>query len=190
MYDSKLKELCKHKSSDLSRNSPLNFVNLILIFLNNQGLSNTLELKKFFKKIGKTKVTKEAFSQARLKLKPLVFKKLNWYHLKMFHENEAKKEFKGYSLLAVDGFKIKLPFHKILIKIFGGIKNKFNVITSCAGNSSIVYDVLNHFIIDFELDAYKTSEKTLLRRNLKNIFQIKWLKKMKKSSYLIEATDQ
>lgn len=131
------KESCRSSSSDFTRNSPLSFVNLVLIFLNNHGLSNTIELIKFFKQIGKEEVTKEAFSQARLKLKPIVFKKLKMYQLKMFYEDENVKKVKEHVLFAGDGIKVDLPFHKRLVKIFGGIRNKLNKIISCKANSSI-----------------------------------------------------
>ncbi|KZX14122.1 hypothetical protein MBFIL_09240 [Methanobrevibacter filiformis] len=139
-----------------------------------------MELVKFFKQIGKIEVTKEAFSQARLKIKPLVFKKLKIHHLSTFYENQTHKKFKGHLLLAADGSKLELPFHKALLKIFGGQKNKFQEIKSCEAKSNMIYDSLNKFILDFELDIHRTSEKTLLQKNLKNLFQYKWLKKMKK----------
>jgi hypothetical protein len=137
MGDGKLKESCRSSSSDFTRNSPLSFVNLVLIFLNNHGLSNTIELIKFFKQIGKEEVTKEAFSQARLKVKHIVFKNLKMYQLKMFYEGENVKKFKEHVLFAGDGIKVDLPFHKRLVKIFGGIRNKLNKIISCKANSSI-----------------------------------------------------
>jgi hypothetical protein len=41
---------------------------------------------------------------------------------------------------------------------------------------SVLYDCLNHFVLDLVIDKYKTSEKTLLKRNLKNISEIGFLK--------------
>jgi hypothetical protein len=43
-----------------------------------------MELMVFFEKLGELQVSKEAFSQARLKLKPIVFKKLQEYYLSSF----------------------------------------------------------------------------------------------------------
>jgi hypothetical protein len=181
IHDYDLKMDCKMNSSDFTRNSPLNFVNLVLMLLFKGGKSNTLELAYFFDKIGCIEPTKEALSQARLKLKPLVFKKLKKYYLSMIYENPSKvKNFKNHILLACDGSKIELPHHKLLIKIFGGTKNKFGEIKSCMGNSGMIYDVLNKFIFDFEIDSYKTSEKTLVYRNLKNLFQMNFLENFKK----------
>jgi len=49
LHDFELKSSCRVKSTDFSRDSPLNFVNLILIILTNGGKSNTLELIDFFR---------------------------------------------------------------------------------------------------------------------------------------------
>ena len=173
--------LCRVKSTDFTRNRSLNFVNLVLLILSSGGKSNTLELIDFFDKMGEVEVSKEAFSQARLKLKPLVFKKLNEFYLTMVYENKSRiKTINNHILLACDGSKLELPHHKLLIKIFGGTKNKFNEIKSCMGNSSMIYDVLNKFIFDFEVDTYKTSEKVLAYRNLKNLLKFNFLKDYKK----------
>ena len=181
IHDYELKNECRVKSSDFTRNSPLNFVNLILLFLSKTGLTNTMELTVFSDRTGILEVIKEAFSQARLKLKPLIFKKLNCYYLKRVYENKKElKKFKNHILLAGDGSKIELPHHKALIKIFGGAKNKFDEIKSCMGNSSMIYDVLNKHIFDFETDSYKTSEKVLIFRNLANLFQMNFLKNIPK----------
>jgi len=181
IHDSELKNECKVNSSDFTRNSPLNFVNLILLFLSKTGLTNTMELTILFDKMGINEPGKSALTQARLKLKPLIFKKLNCYYLEMVYENKKKlKKFKKHILLAGDGSKVELPHHKSLIKIFNGTKNKFGEIKSCMGNSSMFYDVLNKHIFDFEVDSYKTSEKVLIFRNLANLFQMNFLKNIPK----------
>jgi hypothetical protein len=181
MHDDELKNECKVKKSDFTRNSPLNFINLILLFLSKSGLTNTMELIVFFKKIEELEVTKEAFSQAKLKLKPLVFKKLNCRYLESVYENNTNlKKFKNHLLLAGDGSKMELPHHKNLIKIFSGTKNKFGEIKSCMGNSSMICDVLNKHIFDFEVDTYRTSEKVLILRNLANLFKMDFLNNIPK----------
>ena len=99
----------------------------------------------------------------------------------MIYENKKElKTFKKHILLAGDGSKVELPHHKALIKIFGGTKNKFGEIKSCMGSSNMIYDVLNKYIVDFEVDSYKTSEKVLIFRNLANLFQMNFLKNIPK----------
>ena len=176
-----LKIGCRMEKTDFTRKSRLNFVNLVMFIIANTGKSLTMELVCFFYNLGELEVTKEALSQRRLKLKSLVFKKLWNFYLEKVYENPSKiKLFHGCLLMAGDGSKTELPFHKKLIEIFGGSENKIGEITKCMGNSSTLYDVLNHYIFDFEIDTYKTSEKTLIYRNLKNLFRIKFLKQYKK----------
>ena len=54
MQDCELKNECRVESSDFTRNSPLNFVNLILLFLSKTGLTNTMELVVLFDRMGGT----------------------------------------------------------------------------------------------------------------------------------------
>jgi len=176
-----LKIECRMEKTDFTRKSSLNFVNLAMFIIANSGKSLTMELACFFRELEELEVTKEALSQRRLKLKSIVFKKLWDFYLQKVYKNPGKiKFFKDYLLLAGDGSKTELPFHKKLIEIFGGSENKMGEITKCMGNSSTFYDILNHHIFDFEIDTYKTSEKTLIYRNLENLFRIKFLKQYKK----------
>jgi hypothetical protein len=58
LHDFDLKNSCRVKSADFTRSSPLNFVNLILVFLAKGGKSNTLELIGFFDVVGELEVFK------------------------------------------------------------------------------------------------------------------------------------
>jgi hypothetical protein len=88
MHVDTLKNDCRVKASDFTRKCSLNFVNLILLILTKSGLTNTMELIKYFDDIGGLVVSKEAFSLARLKLKPIIFKKLKVHYLTMVYENK------------------------------------------------------------------------------------------------------
>jgi hypothetical protein len=159
-----------------TRDSPLNFENSILLQLNNHGLSNNIELRNYFKKIDGIKVTKQAFSDSRKKLDPNVFKTINNKHLSNFYNSNEVKTFKKHLLIAGDGSKCTLPYHELLIPIFWGIVNKFNELTSVALNLTMLYDCLNGFIIDQELDKYNISEKELMNRNIENLEEMDYLK--------------
>jgi hypothetical protein len=68
-----------------------------------------------------------------------------------------------------------------LLKLFSrGIKNGLGEITSVAINLTMIYDCLNKFTVDFEFDGYETSEKELMKRNMKNIRDLDYLKDKKK----------
>ncbi|MDR1818881.1 MAG: IS4 family transposase [Methanobrevibacter sp.] len=165
---------------DFTHESSLNFVNLILIHLNKHGLTNHMELRNFFKKIKKLKVTKQAFSQSKEKLKPEAFKNLNNQLLKRFYSSKDVKKFKKHVIISGDGSKSVLPNHKSLGKVFGGIVNKFKELTSVAVNLTTLHDCLNDMTLDLELDKYKTSEQELMYRNMDNILSLEFIKGLKK----------
>jgi len=165
---------------DFTRNSPLNFVNLLLLLLNSHKMTNYMEIRNFFKKIKENRVSKAAFSKGRLKLNPEVFKFLKDSHLSDFYGTNEVKRFKGHIILCGDGSKCKLPFIIYLKKIFGGIKNKFGDITTVAINTTMIYDCLNKFSIDFNLDGYETSEKELMKQNMETVRKLDYLKDEKK----------
>lgn len=176
-------ETIKHgrmSEKDFTRNTPLNFVNLLLLLLNSHRMTNYMEIRNFFKKIKEKSVSTAAFSKGRLKLNPEVFKFLKDNHLSEFYGTNEVKRFKGHIILCGDGSKCKLPFIIYLKKIFGGIKNKFGDITTVAINTTMIYDCLNKFSIDFNLDEYETSEKELMKQNMATVRKLEYLKDEKK----------
>jgi hypothetical protein len=163
-----------------TRESPLNFENSVLLHINKHGLTNYMELRNFFKKIKKISVSKQALSQSKEKLDPEVFKNLNNHFLSGFYNSNEVKKFNGHLVLSGDGSKSTLPYNQTLVKIFGGIHNKFKELTSVAVNLTTIHDCLNGFTLDLELDKYKTSEKELISRNMDNIMKLEYLKDIKK----------
>ena len=112
-------------------------------------------------------VTAGALSQARAKLNPWAFQRLNEVAINSFYEDAEYTKWKNFRLLAVDGSVLNLPFSQNIIEQFG---SEDYVIKHGAKKSlarcSIVYDVLNHTTIDAQLGPYKESEKSLLERSL------------------------
>lgn len=91
--------------------------------LNMLRKSLSLEIENFvgFLKLkAPQKFTKSAFVQARMKIKPEVFKHLSHTLTREFYtDNElGVKLWKGFRLLAVDGSRITLPITKELKKIY------------------------------------------------------------------------
>jgi hypothetical protein len=164
-----VKNIGRMHKKDFTRNYLLTIPLMILIALNKQGQGLTMELYNFAKKVkmvenGKT-ISKQTYSAARKKLNPQIFKMLNENYLnRIYSIKGAYKTFKGYMLIACDGSKPVLPNIKSLRRWFGGEKCDDGIIRSTNGNMSVLYDCLNHFILDLVIDKYKTSEKTLIKR--------------------------
>ncbi len=111
--------------------------------------------------------TQSAFIQSRNKIKPEVFKHLNSTIIDEFYtDNDLSiKLWKGYRLLAVDGSRINLPDTKELTKKFGSAKNQTKTSTVQA-RCSVLYDVLNNFVIDSKLTPLVTGESTLAKEHI------------------------
>ena len=134
--------------------------------------SLSMEIDNFlqvFKSDGIKKFTKSAFVQARMKIKPEVFKALSQTLIDEFYtDNElAVKLWKGFRLLAVDGSRITLPITKELKKIYGETRNQSKT-SIVQARCSVLYDVKNHFVLDGILAPLNIGEGKLAQAHLSN----------------------
>jgi hypothetical protein len=111
--------------------------------------------------------TKSAFVQARKKIMPEVFKHLSSVLINEFYSDndESIKLWNGYRLLAVDGSRLILPQTDELGKKYGRATNQTEVGVVQA-RVSVLYDVLNKFILDAELSPLSVGENTLAINHL------------------------
>jgi hypothetical protein len=113
--------------------------------------------------------TKSAFIQCRKKIQPEVFKHLNHRLIEEFYtDNEASvKLWRGFRLLSVDGSRLTLPTTKELRNTYGFAKNntESGVVQGCV---SVLYDVLNKYLLNAELYALKIGEKTVAPKHLEH----------------------
>lgn len=123
----------------------------------------------FLKHYHLSKFTKSAFVQARKKIKPEVFKKLSFLLLNEFYtDNEnAIKLWKGYRLLAIDSSRITLPITEELKTIYGVTKNQTDT-SIVQGRCSVMYDVLNNYVLDGILASPKIGERDLALSHLEH----------------------
>jgi hypothetical protein len=129
-----------------------------------------LEIENFtslFKTGSNSKFSKSAFVQARKKVKPEVFDKLSQVLLNEFYTNNdaAIKLWNGFRLLAVDGSRITLPITDELKTIYGKTKNQTDTVIVQA-RCSVIYDVLNNYVLDGALGALKRGERDLALTHL------------------------
>jgi hypothetical protein len=129
-------------------------------------------LDSFFKEISKSdfkirEVTKGAFTQARSKLNPWAFKRLNEVSSNTFYEGADYYTWHGMRTLAVDGTRLVLPNHPSIVEEFG--QQKFGPYADCPRSlaiGSMLYDVLNLITLDAQLAPYASSERDLLMQHL------------------------
>lgn len=157
-----------------SRRRKLPLKNLIVIII---GFKSSVqrELDRFFKIVTKSdfnirEVTKGALTQARAKLNPWAFKRLNEVAVKSFYDEAEYYVWHNMRVLAVDGSRLQLPNHPTVVEEFG--THNFGPKADAPGSlatCSMLYDVLNQLTLDAEIAPYKCSENDLLRKHLDKI---------------------
>lgn len=167
-----------------------------------------MEIENFvslFKKAFNIKAfTKSAFVQYRKKLKPDIFKHLSDVIVSEFYsDNElGVKLWNGFRLLAVDGSRLTLPYTEELKSIYGQTKNQ-NESGVVQARLSVLYDVINHYVIDGILSPLTTGEGKLAFEHLSHInendlviydrgypsFELMYEQNKQKSNFLIRAKE-
>lgn len=123
-------------------------------------IENFVKHLKFF--IGNNKLTgfsKSAFVQCRNKIHPEVFKHLNNKLIEEFYtDNDASiKLWKGFRLLSVDGSRMTLPNTEELKNEYGQSNNQ-HLLGVVQAKVSVLYDVLNNYVLDGKLVPLSVGE--------------------------------
>jgi hypothetical protein len=138
----------------LRKSLGLEIENFISFF--NQNSSNKLSI-----------FTKSAFVQSRQKINPKVFDYLSSVIIEEFYtDNDLSINlWKGFRLLAVDGSSLVLPQTKKLLKFYGSARNQTKTGVTKA-RVSVLYDVLNNYVLDGQLSPLKVGEIPLAKKHL------------------------
>lgn len=157
-----------------SRDRKLTIKCLILIIM---GFKSSIqrELDRFYKAVSQSDfsiraVTKGAFTQARAKLNPWAFQRLNEIAVDTFYQGADYYVWHGKRLLAVDGTRMVLPNHPSVVEEFG--QQKFGPQADSPRSlamGSMLYDCLNLITLDAQLAAYAASERDLLMLHLDKV---------------------
>lgn len=155
-----------------SRKLPLKIIILLVLKFKS---SLQRDLDRFYKEVMKSdfnirEVTKGAFTQARAKLNPWAFKRLNEVAVNSFYEGAACIVWHEMRLLAVDGTRLVLPNHPSVVEEFG--VHQFGPKADSPRSlalGSLLYDVLNLVTIDSQIAPYASSERDLLLEHLEHV---------------------
>jgi len=138
----------------------------------NKSLSIEIEnfvshLKKECGLSGFKSFTKSAFVQYRKKIQPAVFKKLSSILIDEFYTDNdvAIKLWNGFRVLSVDGSSITLPITKELRTFYGETKNQTKT-SIVQARASVLYDVLNQYVLDGILSPKDIGERALALQHL------------------------
>lgn len=157
------------KDKDFTRKRKLPFTSLVLFMINIIKQTVQKELTRFIKMFGdkSSNITKSAFSQSRIKLRPEAFIELNNCLVNEFYTDNIIEKWNEFRLVAIDGSKLILPTHsEELMEKFGTLSNGMIIpqaqISSC-------YDVLNEIILDTQLETLQVNEMNQAVRHLEKL---------------------
>ena len=147
---------------------------MLLCCLSKKGLTTAFELRNFFKDKGELPMalSVQGYLQQRKRLNPEIFPYLNRRYLMDFYHSEEPKLWKGYLLAAVDGSKAEVPNSKENRETFGNSGNQHSKTGQVRALVSGIYDILNHFYLDIEIEHISVSEIELAKRNLKHLREL------------------
>ena len=111
----------------------------------------------------------QGYLQQRKRLDPEVFSYLNSEYLKDFYSSDEVELWNGYLLLAIDGSKAEVPNSRENRERFGQSNNQHSQVGQVRALVSGMYDVLNRFYLDIEIEHISISENELAKQNLRHL---------------------
>lgn len=145
---------------------------MYLLFTSKASMyQNLFRIRTELNKLEFPDVSKQALSKARQSIHPDLFLSLFNISVDLFYSQlPQRRTWNGYHLLAVDGSKLELPNSKSNFEFFGEMftyPNPERRFTS--GLASIIYDVLDDYIVHASLNPYLTSERTVAKEHIANL---------------------
>lgn len=162
----------RKNEKSFTRNRKMNFKDLANSIIFKKGKTLTLELAEFTEKMGKEKITKQAYSKQRMNLNPELFVVLNNEYVEDIYREIEAKRYKGYLVLSIDGTTIEMPNCRELKEYYGLSEGQKGSVGRVRARALGVYDSLNEVLIKATVDPYKTSEKEQARQVLDEVIRI------------------
>lgn len=146
------------------------FEDAISYFMFRNGTVTNQDITTYFNYVDKIPISKQGLFKALNKVNPAVFPAILRLFAEKFYENDYEK-LKGYMVIAADGTFYDLPPAREMRERYGGYmtpKITVDQIRKPQAKGSILYDVINHLIIDACIAPYRTSELPLLYQHMEN----------------------
>jgi hypothetical protein len=161
--------IVRKNPEDFTRNRVLTISNMFGVMINLIRSSTQTALNRFAGLFQLTYLaSQQAFSKAR--------KKIRWESCRYlmtetvrFIYNSGYMTWHGFILLAIDGSKIQLPTDNTLKNIFGALGQD---LSAPSAQSSVLYDVLNGYIIDAKICSILIGERVLALLHLERLREI------------------
>jgi len=159
---------CENKFTRTNRG--LGAQRTIEVILSRLYKPSQLEIDDYFKEIGGTPVTRQAFSKSRSFLNPdFVREFFDDCVTIIVRDDDESSSYKGMRLIAIDGSTLALENSDKLIAEFGCSGSKKDAATA---KCSIAFDPLNKIIYDGQIDTYATGERDLAKRHVERLNEL------------------
>ena len=167
--------LTAHRSPNhFIRKRKLSFQQVVMYLLYSSKASMFQNLSGIIDDLGKDSfpnVCKQAVSKARQGILPSLFQELFNLSVDLFYKNiESRKTWNNYHVFAIDGSKLQLPTSKSNFAEFCEMYSAHNREKKFSmALASMVYDVLDDYIIHASINPYTASERQAALTHLKTI---------------------
>ena len=170
IHDSTFASNWKTRVQDFTRRRKLSFDMVITMILSVLGRSLQAGIDQFLQTLNMEydTLSKQAFSQARQRIRPEAFKELQKMSIEFYYNEVPYKTYSNFRISAVDGSKMDLPYHKELMETYGSQPGTNGVIQALC---SCLVDVQNNIVLDGIMAPCNGSERELAKHHLKYLEQ-------------------
>jgi hypothetical protein len=166
-------EAARFNCTFFTRKRKMTFSDILLFILDNSKANTQTALNRFFPHVlnENNVMSQQALSKARSHFdhSPFEFFFREQIQRRFCGEHEIRL-LHGFHVFAVDGSYVALPDMPGLLEAFGGTGGNSN---SPTAKISMLYDVMNDFIVDAAIDKIHTSEQNLALRHIDKLSNIK-----------------
>ncbi len=173
LHTNEFREISKISPENFTRDRIWSSQAISLLILNQLKSSIPKELIPFCKYSGIKQTTRSSVTQARAKLSPKVFIKLNDILTREFYTESSSSCFLDFYMMAIDGTTLELPIDAPQILEHYGFASNQTERKIPMARASYLYDVCNGVITDAIIAPYSSDERGLAMRHFEELIK-KW----------------
>lgn len=161
-----------HEKKHFSRKRKLSLFQVILFLIYSSKASMNINISRIRDELPIVfpNVSKQAVSKARQHIKPSLFKDFFDISVSIFYSKlPSRKTWNSYHIFAVDGSKLELPNSKSNFEHFGKMFTTVYKKVYTMALASMIYDVLEDYIVHASIDEYLASERAAAREHLASL---------------------
>ena len=173
MQSEEYKNSSRRQEQDFTRNRKIGLFETCMMILKSSKKVMRSTIESFLKetKAEYHDISKAAFCKARQKIKPEAFKEIAEFTAEEFYREYPAKTLNGFRIFAVDGSVLNLPNTEETLAEFGSQKNQWSQQVQI--HLSMLYDVLNHTVLDTIARKADDNERVMASEHLEKYEKFK-----------------